>query len=81
MTALIPFAEAARAIPTDPTSLRRACNRFGLFQYGDDRQRRVPEGVVALMRRSKQNSGYLYPRHINTLDKLLAAASEISKAR
>ena len=78
-TAAIPLVQAARAIPTDPSSLRRALNRFGLNDRQDDGQRIVDPRVVRLFQYTKKTSGYLYPRAIDTRDKLLAAASEISE--
>jgi hypothetical protein len=70
----IPLARAARAIPTDQSSLRRALNRFGIFEYGDDGQRQLDERIVRLFHHSKKKSGYLYPRSVDTLDKLMSAA-------
>jgi hypothetical protein len=72
--ATIPLARAARTIPTDPSSLRRALNRFGIVERGDDGQRMVDERIVKLFQRTKRSSGYLYPRTIDTRAKLMSAA-------
>jgi hypothetical protein len=75
--AQMPLAKAAEAIPTDPSCLRRALNRFGLVDRQDDGQRVIDTRIVALFAQNKRASGYLYPKAIDTLDKLLAAASAI----
>jgi hypothetical protein len=78
--ALIPLAQAAEAIPTDPSCLRRALNRFGLVDRQDDGQRVIDKRLVQLFAQTKQTSGYLYPRACTTLEQLFAAASEIADA-
>jgi hypothetical protein len=74
--ASITLAKAALAIPTDQSCLRRALNRFGIVERQADGQRVIDPRIVQLFAETKRTSGYLYPRTIDTRDKLLAAASE-----
>ena len=75
--AAIPLVQAALIIPTDPSSLRRGLNRFGLHDRQEDGQRIVDPRIVRLLQKTKQASGYLVPHWIRTRDDLLAAAAEI----
>jgi hypothetical protein len=70
----IPLSEAARSIGAAPSVLRRALNRFSLNEK-ENGQRVVPAEVARLFARTRRQSGYLYPRNIDTLDALLQAAS------
>ena len=74
--AKIPLVQAALLIPTDPSSLRRVLNRFGLNDRRDDGQRVVDRPIVQLFQQTKEASGYLCPHWIRTRDDLLAAAAE-----
>lgn len=76
----IPLAQAAKTISIDKSSLRRALNRFGIVDRQDDGQRVIDPRIVALFAQTRRTSGYLYPRTIDTLDKLLATASQITEA-
>lgn len=76
--AKVSLAHAARIIPAHPSSLRRALDHFGIRERNANGQREMDEPIAKLMRHSKQRSGYLYPRHINTREKLLAAALELA---
>jgi hypothetical protein len=77
-TATIPLTEAARTIGADYSVLRRALNRFGLIEHPSNGQRRVMDVRIArFFAHSRRASGYLYPRDINTIDKLLEAASKL----
>jgi hypothetical protein len=75
--AKIPLVQAALLIPTDPSSLRRVLNRFGLNDRQEDGQRVVDPLIVRLFQRTKGASGYLAPYWLRTRDDLLAAAAEI----
>jgi hypothetical protein len=75
--AAIPLVQAALIIPTDPSSLRRALNRFGINDRQEDGQRVVDPVIVRLFQRTKEASGYLVPYRIRSRDQLLAAAAEI----
>ena len=72
-----PLTQAARVLRSHPAALRKAINRFGIVNR-DGRQRVIPNDVLALFRRTKAVSGYLYPAWIRTPDDLIAAAAEIS---
>jgi hypothetical protein len=74
-TTTISLAKAAAAIGTDRSVLRRALNRFGLRDRRADGQRVLPAEVVNLFARTRKQSGYLYPRGIDTRDALLRAAN------
>jgi hypothetical protein len=74
-TTTIPLAKAADAIGTDRSVLRRACNRFGIRERQPDGQRIIPAEVVRLFAQTRRQSGYLYPRGIDTRDALLRAAN------
>jgi len=70
----IPLSQAARTIGAAPSVLRRALNRFSLNEKQNG-QRVVPAEVARLFARNRRQSGYLYPRNIDTLDELLRVAS------
>ena len=71
-----PLTQAARVLRSHPAALRKAINRFGIVNR-DGRQRVIPNDVLALFRRTKAVSGYLYPAWVRTPDDLIAAAAEI----
>jgi hypothetical protein len=78
VTATIPLTEAARTIGADYSVLRRALNRFGLIAHPSNGQRRVMDArIVRLFAHYRRTSGYLYPKHIDTVEKLRAAASKL----
>ncbi len=64
MPSHIPLIQAARTISTDPSSLRRALNRFGLLDRRDDGQRVVDERIVRLFARRPRSTYYDAPRRI-----------------
>jgi hypothetical protein len=70
----IPLSQAARTIGAAPSVLRRALNRFSLNEKQNG-QRVIPAEVAHLFARTRRESGYLYPRNIDTLDELLRVAS------
>jgi hypothetical protein len=70
----IPLSQAARTIGAAPSVLRRALNRFSLNEKQNG-QRVIPTEVAHLFARTRQQSGYLYPRNIDSLDALLRAAN------
>jgi hypothetical protein len=74
------LAKAAKTIGVERQTLRRACNRLGLRDRRPDGQRVIPAEVVRLFARTRQFSGYLYPKNINSLDSLLRAANELASA-
>jgi hypothetical protein len=77
-TATIPLTEAARTIGTDYSVLRRALNRFGLIEHPSNGQRRVMDArILRFFAQTKRASGYLYPKSIDTVEKLIAAASKL----
>jgi hypothetical protein len=80
-TTTIPLTEAARTIGADYSVLRRALTRFGLINHPSDGQRVMDARIVRFFAHSRRASGYLYPRDINTLDKLLAAASKLKEPK
>jgi hypothetical protein len=77
MATTIPLTEAARATGADYSVLRRALNRFGLIDHQDDGQRVIDARIARFFAHSRQISGYLYPRSIDTPAKLWAAASKL----
>jgi hypothetical protein len=70
-----PLTQAARELGSHPAALRKAINRLGIIER-DGRQRVVPDDILALFRRTKAVSGYLYPAWVRTHDDLIAAAAE-----
>jgi hypothetical protein len=70
----IPLSRAARAIGTAPSVLRRALNRFSINEKQNG-QRVIPAEVVRLFAQTRRQSGYLYPRGIDTRQALLRAAN------
>jgi hypothetical protein len=77
MATTIPLTEVARATGADYSVLRRALNRFGLIDHQDDGQRVIDARIARFFAHSRQISGYLYPRSIDTPAKLWAAASKL----
>ena len=73
----IPLVKVAQQLGMDPSSVRRALNKFALTDKREDGQRVIPESVVALFVDTRTRSGYLYPRTCDTRDKLLAAATKM----
>jgi hypothetical protein len=71
-----PLTQAARVLNSHPAALRKTANRFGIRER-DGRQRAIPNDILALFRRTKAVSGYLYPAWVRTHDDLIAAAAEI----
>jgi hypothetical protein len=81
-TATIPLTQAARTIGADYSVLRRALNRFGLIEHPSNGQRRVMDArIVRFFAHSRRTSGYLYPKSINTVEKLLGAASKLKEPK
>jgi hypothetical protein len=70
------LAQAALILRSHPAALRKAINRFGIVER-DGRQRVIPNDILALFRRTKAVSGYLYPAWVRTHDDLIAAAAEV----
>ena len=71
-----PLTVAARVLGSHPAALRKTINQFQIVKR-DGRQRVIPNDILALFRRTKAISGYLYPHWIRTRDELLAAAAQI----
>jgi hypothetical protein len=72
--------QAAQILESHPMALRKTFNRFGFVERDNRRRRLIPIDVLALFRRTKAASGYLYPRSIRTRTDLLAAAAEIPQS-
>jgi hypothetical protein len=70
----IPLSQAARTIGAAPSVVRRACDRFSLNEKRAG-QRVIPVEVAHLFARTRRQSGYLYPRNIDSLAALLRAAN------
>jgi len=68
--------QAARILGSHLAALRKTLNQFGIIER-EGRQRVIPNDILALFRRTKLASGYLYPRSVRTHDDLIAAAKEI----
>jgi hypothetical protein len=71
-----PLTQAALLLDSHPAALRKTVNRFGIVER-DGRQRVIPNDVLALFRRTKAVSGYLYPSWVRSHADLIAAAAEI----
>jgi hypothetical protein len=71
-----PLTQAARVLGSHPAALRKTINRFGIIER-DGRQRVIPNDILALFRRTRAASGYLYPAWVRTHDDLIAAVAEI----
>jgi hypothetical protein len=72
--------QAARILGSHPAALRKAINQFQIVERDNRRRRLIPNDVLALFRRTKAASGYLYPHWIRTRDDLLAAAAKIPQS-
>jgi hypothetical protein len=82
MATTIPLTEAAREIGSDYSVLRRALNRFGLIEHPSNGQRRVTDVRIArLFAHYRRTSGYLYPKNIDTVEKLKNAASKLKEPK
>ena len=68
---------AAQILGSHPAALRKAMNQFQIVERDSRRRRLIPNNVLALFRRTKTVSGYLYPHWIRTRDELIAAAAQI----
>jgi hypothetical protein len=71
-----PLTQAALILGSHPAALRKAINRLGIVERVG-RQRVIPNDILALFRRTKTVSGYLYPAWVRTHDDLIAAAAEV----
>ena len=80
-TGTITLTQAARTIGTDLSVLGRALNRFGIIDHRDDGQRVVDPRIVRFFAQTKRASGYFYPKNVDTLNKLLKAASKLEGPR
>ena len=71
-----PLRQAAEILGSHPAALRKTINQFGIVER-DGRQRTIPNNILALFRRTKAVSGYLYPHWVRTRADLDRCAAEV----